>query len=148
MTYETITPQTARERLASGDWTFLDVRTPQEFEAGHVPGAYNVPLLLAGPRGMQANPDFLATVQRHFQLGEALILGCRIGRRSAVACEELAGKGWTTLANMDGGFSGRRDLLGRLLVAGWEELHFPVDIDPLPGRSYAELRGAPEDSPS
>ena len=35
--------QEASERLASG-FTYVDVRTPEEFEAGHPPGAVNVPV--------------------------------------------------------------------------------------------------------
>ena len=50
MTFETTDPEGAKERLdGDQEWTFLDVRTVQEFEAGHVPGAYNVPLLELTP---------------------------------------------------------------------------------------------------
>ena len=39
-------------------------RTPDEFRAGHVPGAANVPVWLPGGGGMQPNPEFLREVHR------------------------------------------------------------------------------------
>jgi rhodanese-related sulfurtransferase len=38
-----ITLDAARERLADGRALFLDVRSPAEFERGHIEGAWNVP---------------------------------------------------------------------------------------------------------
>lgn len=40
-----ISPQEASQKLAEG-WTYVDVRTVEEFEAGHPPGAVNVPIAL------------------------------------------------------------------------------------------------------
>lgn len=39
--------------LCAADAVYLDVRSVPEYEAGHAPGAYNIPLLHAGPGGMQ-----------------------------------------------------------------------------------------------
>ena len=41
-------------RIASTD---LDVRTAEEFEAGHVPGAINIPVMLKGDAGMPCQAD-------------------------------------------------------------------------------------------
>jgi len=60
-----ISPQEASAKLAEG-WTYVDVRTVQEFEDGHPPGAVNVPLMHAGPGGMVPNPDFLAVMRAVF----------------------------------------------------------------------------------
>ena len=40
--------------LLDGDaaWKFLDVRSVEEFEAGHASGAWNIPLFHRGPAGM------------------------------------------------------------------------------------------------
>jgi rhodanese-related sulfurtransferase len=51
----------------------VDVRTVEEFEAGHVPGAFNVPLLFRSPMGMEPNPEFLAAVTRHFPRDASLV---------------------------------------------------------------------------
>jgi ArsR family transcriptional regulator len=40
---EPITPRELRRRLRDGDVLVLDVRPPEEFAAGHIPGAVNIP---------------------------------------------------------------------------------------------------------
>lgn len=139
MTYETIAPPAAKTRLEDDSWTYLDVRTVEEFEAGHVPGAFNVPLAFRGPMGMEPNSAFLEVVSRHFAKDKDLVVGCKVGGRSARACDLLAAEGWTALANMDGGFSGRYDPVGSLVQEGWAGCGFPTTIDAEPGRTYEEL---------
>lgn len=41
---EPIPPEELRRRLNAGDVTLIDVRPPDEFAAGHIPGALSVPL--------------------------------------------------------------------------------------------------------
>lgn len=139
MSYETTRPVEVRQRLDAGEWIYLDVRSVPEFEAGHVPGAYNVPLLHMTPAGMQPNAAFASVVERRFPKDAKLVLGCKIGARSGRACELLAELGYTSLANMDGGFSGRYDASGRLVEEGWSGLGFPVTRTPEAGRSWPEL---------
>lgn len=139
MSYETINPAGARPRLEDEGWIYLDVRTVEEFEAGHVPGAYNVPLLFRSPAGMQPNPAFLEVVARHFPKDQPLVVGCKVGGRSQHACELLASEGWTRLANMDGGFHGRHDQVGRLVEEGWAGCGYPTSVESAEGRSYEEL---------
>ena len=73
-----------------GEWTYVDVRTPEEFARGHVPGAYNVPAFFPGPMGMMPNPEFAGSVRAHFAPDRALVMGCAAGGRSMHACEQLA----------------------------------------------------------
>ena len=45
MTYENISPSEAKSRMdADPDAVVIDVRRPDEFVTGHIPGALNVPL--------------------------------------------------------------------------------------------------------
>jgi len=70
--------------LARAGARVIDVRTPQEYEAGHVPGALNIP--------------FDEIRQRASEVGAAdapVVLYCRSGRRSAIAAEGLRGLGFT-----------------------------------------------------
>ena len=138
MSYETLLPESARTRLDEG-WTYLDVRSVEEFAEGHVPGAYNIPLLFKGPLGMQPNPDFLAQVQKNFEPGTQLVLGCKAGGRSAHACEALAASGFTALVNMDGGFHGRRDPDSGEVIQGWAACGLPTTLEAQEGRTYEEL---------
>ena len=136
MSYETIEAPAAKERLDGTDGRqYLDVRTVEEFDAGHVPGAFNVPLLHLTAMGMEPNSDFLDVVERHFAKDSRLVVGCKIGGRSMRACEMLAQAGYGGLANMDGGFSGRHDESGALLVEGWAGRGFPVTQTPVEDRN-------------
>jgi phage shock protein E len=72
----------------------LDVRTPEEFAAGHVPGARNV-----------------SHDQLEDRVGELrdlrdqdVILYCRSGRRTALAADVLRKAGFTRLLHLDGDF--------------------------------------------
>lgn len=69
----------------------IDVRTPEEYSAGHVEGAQNVDVT-AG--------DFEAEVGRLDKAGEYLVY-CQSGNRSASAAEKMAGLGFTDV--VDGG---------------------------------------------
>lgn len=143
MSHQTLKPAEVRARLAAeAELVFLDVRSVEEFEAGHVPGAYNIPLLFRTNLGMQPNPAFLAEVERYFARGTQLVLGCRSGVRSERACELLAARGYTALVNLAGGFHGASDASGRLVEPGWASAGFECSVTALAGRSYAELRGA------
>jgi rhodanese-related sulfurtransferase len=72
----------------------LDVRTPEEFAAGHVPGARNLSHdQLAGRLGeLEALRD------------KDVVLYCRSGRRTALAEEVLRKAGFTRLLHLDGDF--------------------------------------------
>jgi rhodanese-related sulfurtransferase len=68
----------------------LDVRTPQEFAAGHVPGAVNVP------------HDQLAARLGQVPKDKDVVLYCRSGRRSALAADVLAANGYTRVSHLEG----------------------------------------------
>lgn len=64
MEVKRISPEEAKTLLdSSSGHIYIDVRTTDEFDAGHVPGAKNIPVLEPGPAGgMQVNPDFVEVV--------------------------------------------------------------------------------------
>jgi rhodanese-related sulfurtransferase len=79
----TIDAPTLAERLgdaASPDPTLIDVRTPAEFEAGHIPGAVNVPF-----DELTSSLDEIRTVLHDHDV----VLVCRSGRRAVRAQEAL-----------------------------------------------------------
>jgi rhodanese-related sulfurtransferase len=135
-----IDPQRAHELMRTGH-TYLDVRTEDEFRAGHPEGAVNVPLFVVTPWGQLApNPDFLRVVARSFVPDAPLVVGCMMGGRSQRACEMLAQAGYTQLSNVQGGFGGARDPFGRVVAPGWRELGLPVSQANGDGVSYQSLR--------
>jgi phage shock protein E len=75
------------------DAIILDVRTPQEYAAGHLPGAININV---------ESPDFAERVSGLDESTEILVY-CRTGNRSAVATDQMADLGFTALADLQGG---------------------------------------------
>ncbi|GJF34482.1 transporter [Kitasatospora sp. NE20-6] len=84
-------------RLA--ELTVVDVRSPGEYAAGHIPGAHNVPLDRLG----EALPTLRAVAGKS---GIAVV--CASGNRSRTACDQLAAAGITALA-LTGGTSAWAD---------------------------------------
>ncbi len=142
MSYTTVAPERAKELLDTREWTYLDVRSVEEFEGGHPEGAFNVPLATMTPQGMRPNPEFTNVVRRNFAPDAKLILGCAMGGRSSRACEILAAEGFTELVNMHGGFSGARDESGDVVQAGWAACGFPVASGAPSKRCYGDLAGS------
>lgn len=64
--------------------TILDVREPAEYAFGHIPGAKSIPLGELEKRFEELEKD------------EDVHIVCRSGRRSDVAAQQLAEKGYTT----------------------------------------------------
>jgi rhodanese-related sulfurtransferase/rubrerythrin len=77
---------------SSGELTILDVRQPNEYEAGHIPGAKLIPL-----------PDITVRLDE-IDSKKATMVYCAIGGRSRVAAQMLAGKGFSNVYNLSGGF--------------------------------------------
>lgn len=71
------------QSLAAAGARVVDVRTPQEFASGHVPGALNIPYEEVGKRAAEIGPP-----------STAVVLYCRSGRRSAIAAEALEKAGY------------------------------------------------------
>lgn len=134
---KSVTPEEAAALLAEG-YVYVDVRSEPEFEAGHVPGALNVPISHRGPSGMTPNPEFLAVMQQAFSAEERLIIGCQAGGRSRRAAEQLSKAGFQNLADMAAGWAGSRDAFGRL-VPGWSA-RGPVEPGNPAGQRYADVK--------
>ena len=142
MAHETITPDQAAAALAEGAGTvYLDVRSQREFMNGHADGALNIPIMEPDPSGqMVFNPEFLAVAEKILSRETPLVVGCMSGKRSESACQVLEKAGYTRLSNINGGFGGAKDPLGRLIQPGWSQLGLPVSTDNGEGVSYASLR--------
>jgi len=77
----------------SGKAAVLDVRTADEFAAGHVPGAINIDL----------NAPGFAEKVSHWDKSKPILVNCHAGSRGAVASAELAKLGFKTVCNLEGG---------------------------------------------
>jgi rhodanese-related sulfurtransferase len=81
----------AKEKIDSGAVQIIDVRTPEEYAGGHVPGASNIPHMAVLPRASELAKD------------RELVFICQVGQRSALACEFAAAAGFKELFNVEGG---------------------------------------------
>jgi rhodanese-related sulfurtransferase len=70
----------------------LDVRTPEEFAEGHVPGAINISYDELGDR--------LGEIES--ARNDGLIVYCRSGRRAGIAEELLLGEGFSNVQHLEG----------------------------------------------
>ncbi len=75
-----------------GDYTILDVRRPDEFAGGHIPGAVNVPNEEIGDKEPEELPD----------KEQIIYVYCRSGNRSRQAAEKLAAMGYTGIVEIGG----------------------------------------------
>ena len=106
-------------------FTYVDVRTEEEFAGGHPEGAVNVPWMLAGASGMEPNHDFLAVMEKTFAKDAPLVLGCKSGNRSARAARALATAGFTRMFDQRAGWDGLRGSFGELTEPGWSRTDLP-----------------------
>jgi rhodanese-related sulfurtransferase len=134
-----ITAVEAHRLMREQGYLYLDVRTQEEFAAGHPEGAYNVPLLVHGARGRVENPNFLASVRAAFAASDKLVIGCHTGSRSRHAAELLLAHGYRDVVEQRAGFEGARDPFGRVVDSGWRAAGLPCSTQALPGRDYAAL---------
>ena len=102
-------PEAVRDRLADaagdGGFTLIDVREPEEYAAGHLPGAVPMPRGVLERDVETAVPDPDAP----------LVLYCGGGYRSALAAASLGDMGYTDVTSMGGGWR------------AWTEAGFPTE---------------------
>ena len=73
-------------------YIILDVRRPDEFAAGHIPGAINVANETIGTAEIPELPD----------KNQLIMVYCRSGRRSKEASEKLVKLGYTNIVEFGG----------------------------------------------
>ena len=83
----------------------LDVRTPKEFTAGHIPGAVNIDWNGA---------DFQKKVSA-LDKSKTYLVQCAVGGRSAKAAEKMMTLQFTNVYNLEGG------------IKAWEKAGKPVE---------------------
>lgn len=82
----------------------LDVRTREEYEEGHLPGAILIDFMA---------PDFEKEIAK-LDKGKTYLVHCASGGRSARACKKMEGLKFKSLFNLEGG------------IGAWEEAGKPV----------------------
>jgi rhodanese-related sulfurtransferase len=89
-----VAPAALQSRLSGGEQiVVIDVREPDEFARGKIPGAYTIP---RGVLEMQ--------VDGRLPVDTTVVLYCGGGARSALACKSLADMGYDKVENLQGGW--------------------------------------------
>ncbi len=98
-----VSPNEAKSMLDQGDAVFIDVREPNEYVEGHAVGTKLIPLNSVFGRQSELPED------------TDLLFICKMGQRSALACEYAAAAGRTRLFNVEGG------------TEAWREAGLPIE---------------------
>jgi len=105
-----IAAQDLAKRIGSGSApVVLDVRSPEEYAAGHIPGAINIPHSELATR-LAEIPGAKST---------EIVVHCQAGGRAATAEKILVQEGYTDVRDLQGHFG------------GWSQQGLPVE----PGRT-------------
>lgn len=103
--YRQITMEEAAKRMEQEPAAIiLDVRRPDEYQAGHIPGAINIPNETIGSEALPQLPD----------KDQVILVYCRSGNRSKQASEKLAALGYTQVLE----FGGILDWTGQVVTEG------------------------------
>ncbi len=96
------TPSDVSAMLERNEATVIDVRAPDEWVAGHLPGVQNIPL------------SHLMERLREVPTDKPVVLHCQGGGRSSIAASLLQAHGVRQVLNMAGGFG------------AWQQARLPV----------------------
>ena len=99
-----VSPKAAQKLVAENKVVVLDIRTPEEFKAGHIAGATNI--------NFQAT-DFAKQIAA-LPRSETYLLHCASGNRSTQSLPVFKKHEFTTLYHLDGG------------MKAWEKAGLPV----------------------
>ena len=83
------TPGAEAHRLVTGGAKLIDVRSADEYAAGHIDGAVNIPVDEIDARQAEVGPK-----------EAAVVLYCRTGNRSGRAAKLLREAGWKEVHNL------------------------------------------------
>ncbi|MBY0146158.1 rhodanese-like domain-containing protein [Neobacillus niacini] len=91
--YRNISSDEAKKLIDNKEVVVLDVRTPEEYQDGHIPNALLVPL------------QELENKLNDLDKTEPYLVVCRSGNRSTQASEILTSNSFTNIYNMTGGMN-------------------------------------------
>ena len=91
--YVNITAEEAKQIMDSEEgYIILDVRTQEEYDQGHIPGAILIPNTEIEAKAADLLPD----------KEQLILVYCRSGRRSKLAAQSLAALGYTNIREFGG----------------------------------------------
>jgi rhodanese-related sulfurtransferase len=104
-TYKNATAEAFKAEISKDTVQLVDVRTPGEYDQGHIEGAVNINLKQAA---------FVAAFEKIIDKKKTVYVYCRSGGRSAYASKVLSQAGFTVV-NLSGG------------ILGWQRAQYPIE---------------------
>ena len=101
--FQSIPIEVYREKFQPGDHTLVDVREPEEWVTGRIPGATHIPL--------NDLPDHLAEIPQD----KPVVVVCAHGQRSLYGAQFLVQSGFPEVYNLEDG------------TVGWVMRRLPVE---------------------
>ncbi len=101
-----LTPQEATEMINRKDAVVVDVRPIADFSKSHIINSINIPAASLNKQ--------LSQLEKYKDKGVPVILACRSGAQSSVACKTLAKSGFEEVYNLKGG------------ILAWQSANLPV----------------------
>lgn len=89
--YKNINFEQAKQIIDNEEVIILDVRTEEEFVTGHIVNAINIPV-----------DDLEYRLDELQDKGSKMLVYCKSGTRSVIACEILEANGFANVYNMGG----------------------------------------------
>ena len=102
--FASLTPAAAVQLMNNEDVVVLDVREPSETVAGKIAKAIQIPVGAVKTR--------INELEKHKD--KTLLVYCKSGARSAIACKELSKNGFDKVFSLNGG------------MMAWQEAHLPI----------------------
>lgn len=84
--YKNLSTNRFEKKIRNNSIQLVDVRTPEEFAEGHIPGSLNI--------DVKDKEHFPTSVDKLLNREKKVAVYCRSGRRSRTAAEHLTGKGF------------------------------------------------------
>ena len=84
--YKNLSTNRFEKKIKDNSIQLVDVRTPEEYAEGHIPGSLNI--------DVKDKENFPASVDKHLNKSQKVAVYCRSGRRSRTAAEHLTEKGF------------------------------------------------------
>jgi phage shock protein E len=84
----------AYQSLVEQGFTIIDVRTPEEYDEGHIQGAFNINVKSEG---------FVTEIEK-LSKSDTLLVYCRSGKRSHYAAQVMVSFGFQKIYDLEGGF--------------------------------------------
>ena len=92
--YPTVTPDEFEQTIAEPDVQLVDVRTPEEYEQGHIVGAMNIDW---------KSDAFADEAGQMLDKSKTVAVYCRVGHRSYEAGDKLYKMGYKHIVELQGG---------------------------------------------